>query len=414
MIQNALNYLEKLLRTDVRYAIKGFFWFGIEHSVSTITGIATSVVFANLLLPETYGVFKYVLSILPFLGLSTLNKLDDSLTISVAKGFEGDTLNVLKTKMKWGLLGSLAGLILSAYYYINGNQSLGLLIAILAIFVPLFNTPLIYGNYLVGKKKFKTAAVVNSISSVIYSVAIIVAVLLSKNVFIIILTYFISNTAIRFVLFFWVVKKYPPNENTEKETISYGKKINILEIINTISASVDNILVFHYLGAAELAAYAFIKKVPENLKFIPRFLTTLSTPKFSQKDIGDPRIKREVVRKTIFFYSGMALIILAYILVAPFIFNLLFKPYKEYVLYSQIYALSFALNFGGLYLNFIETTRRVKSVVSLHLSTSLLSILVMLVSLKFYGLLGLVAGYSIIRFLSSVIRYIYFKTAKSE
>jgi O-antigen/teichoic acid export membrane protein len=397
----------------VRYAIKGFFWFGIEHSVSTLTGIATSVAFANLLLPETYGVFKYVLSLLPFLGLSTLNKLDDSLTISVAKGFEGDTINILKTKIKWGLLGSVAGLGLSLYYYFGNNQTLALLIAILAIFVPLFNTPLIYGNYLMGKKKFRTAAVINSVSSVIYSVAIIAAVLFSKNVFVIVLVYFIINTAIRFASFYYVIKKYPPNENKEEKTIDYGKKINVLEIINTISASIDNILVFHYLGAAELAAYAFIKKVPENLKFIPRFLTTLSTPKFSQNDIGNPKVKKEVVRKTIIFYSGMALIILAYILAAPFIFNLLFKPYKEYVLYSQIYAFSFALNFGGLYLNFLETTRRVRSVISLHLTTSLLSIIVMLVSLRFYGLLGLVVGYSIIRFFSSVIRYIYFKKAES-
>ena len=412
MIDKILDFFGKKMRFDIRYVAKGFFWFGTEYGVSIFTGIATSVAFANLLSPETYGTFKYVLALLPFLGISTLNKLDDSLTISVAKGFEGDTAGVLKTKMKWGLLGSLAGVVLSAYYYFNGDSALSLYVLAAAFFIPFFNPPLIYSNFLIGKKKFKTVSILNSFSSVFYSVAIIATVLLSKSVILILLSYFIVNSSLRFFALFYTLKKYPPNENKERKTLDYGKKLNFLEIVNIISSSLDNILVFHYLGAAELAAYAFIKKVPENMKFIPRFITTLSIPKFSNKDIGDPAVKKEVIRKSWLFFLGTAALIAVYILAAPFIFNLLFNPYKQYVFLSQIYALSFAFNFGGLYLSFIETNRNLKSVISLNLTTSVSSILVMLIFLKFYGLLGLVIGYSVNRFLSSIMRYLYFKKAE--
>lgn len=393
--------------------LKGYFWFAIEHSVSVLTGIATSAAYANLLPAETYGNFRYALSLLPFLGIMTLEKMNDSLTVSVARGFDGDTFRILKMKMKWGLLGSLGGTGLAFYYYYFANQPLiSLLIFSMSFFVPFFNPPLLYTSYLTGKKDFKILSLLNSFSMVIYSVAVVAAIMLSKNVFVILISYFLINILIRFATFLYTLKKYPPNNLTERKTLDYGKKINLLEIVNIASSTLDNILVFNYLGAAELAAYAFIKKVPENLKFIPRFLTTLSAPKFSQKDIGDPKIKKEVIRKTLIFYSGVSVIVFIYILAAPFIFEILFKPYKQYVFYSQIYSLSFIFNFGGLFLSFLETNRNTKRVLSLHFITSIVGMIIMFVSIKFYGLLGLVSGYSINRLFSSVMKYTYFRTAK--
>lgn len=413
MTEKIINFLEKFLRTDARYVLKGYFWFALEHSVSILTGIATSVAFANLLPPETYGFFRYAISLMPFLGIATLEKMNDSLAVSVARGFDGDTLRILKIKMKFGLLGTLGGIGLAVYYYYNNDITISLLVLAMSLFIPIFNPPLLYTSYLTGKKKFPTLSILNSVSMVVYSAAVMAAILLSKNVFVILISYFLINTAIRFITLAYALKKNPPNNLVEKQTMDYGKKINLLEIVNIASSALDNILVFHYLGAVELAAYAFIKKVPENIKFIPRFLTILSMPKFSQKDIGDPKIKKEVVRKTWIFYSAVFVLVLIYILAAPFIFNLLFKPYKQYVIYSQIYALSFAFNFGGLFLSFIEANRKTKRVLSLHFTTSIVGMLIMFLSLRFYGLLGLVSSYSVNRLFASIMRYIYFKTAKS-
>lgn len=407
-----INHLEKKIRTDVRYVLKGFFWLGSGHIITIFAGLATSVAFANLLSPETYGTFKYALSLMPFLEIAILAGLNNSLTISVAKGFEGDVLNVLKTKIKWGLFGTMAGFFLTIYYYLY-NKELAPLVAIISIFVPFFNTPVIYGSFLLGRKKFKAISIFSSISSGIYAVAIITTILLSKNILFILISYLAVNTLIRFGIFLYILKTESFNDKQGKDTIAYGKKISVLEVVNTIASSLDNILVFHYLGAVELAAYTFIKKVPEHIKFVPRFLTDLSTPKFSSKDIGDPFIKKEVIRKTIIFYSGIAGLVAIYILFAPFIFKIFFYPYRQYVFLSQIYAISFALNFGGLFLNFVESNRKAKSVIGVNLSNSCLTIVVVFLSLKLYGLTGLIVGHSIIRFTSSWIRYFYFKRSIS-
>jgi len=414
MLNKTLDYLQKLLRTDIRYLIKGYFWFGIEYFVGSIVGLATSVAFANLVAPETYGTFKYILTILSFLTLATLKRLNDSLTISVAKGFEGDIFRILKTKMKWGLIGSLAGIILSTYYFYQSNTALGALILITAAIVPFIETPYVFSNYLVGKRNFKTLSIINSLISFFYAVGIIYTLFTYKNIFVITVLYFLINFLLRLIALFYVFNKYKPNKKRESQTISYGKKISYLGILNTTAAYIDNIFVFNYLGAIELAAYAFIKKMPEQLKDLLTFLTPLSTPKFATKKISDPYIKKESLRKSIFLSISFLLIILVYILAAPFLFKLLFPVYKEYTFLSQIYALSLPIGaFGTLLLNFIESTRQTKILVKFNIIFSISKMIIMLLAVKYYGLFGLIWAFVLIRILNpALITYYFLKEAK--
>jgi len=77
-----LDYTGKIVRTDIRYLIKGYFWLVLEYGIALLVGIATSIAFANLIDPETYGLYKYALTIMSFLTLATLTRMDYSLSIS--------------------------------------------------------------------------------------------------------------------------------------------------------------------------------------------------------------------------------------------------------------------------------------------------------------------------------------------
>lgn len=411
-----LDFSGQFIRTDMRYVARGYFWYFIEYGVAAFTGLATSIAFANFMAPESYGIFRYILTFAPFLGLAGLKRLNDSLTISVARGFEGDTLNVLKTKISWGLLGSLAGGIIGAYYFMNGDQTLAILMLIVAFFVPIFDSPFIFSAFLVGKKDFKLLAIATGTCNLFYGLAIIAAIYFSKNIFLILFVYFAANTLIRFLSLLATLKIYPPNDKTEEKTISYGKKFSFLEIISVAASYLDNIMVFHYLGAAELAAYAFIKKVPEQLKDLPGFLTVLSSPKFATKDISDPLVKKESLRKSFllsFFMLGVALV---YILLAPWFFRTFFKPYIDFVWLSQVYAISLPVGvFGMLFQNFIESTRQEKSLIRINIILPILKIAVMFVAIRFWGLTGLVFSFLIIRLLTPLlITYLFYSPAEPE
>jgi len=415
-ISQLIDFSETIIRTDIRYVARGYFWYFIEYGIAAITGLATSVAFANFMAPESYGVFKYVLTFLPFLGLASLKRLNDSLTISVARGFENDTIQVLKTKIKWGLLGSSAGLALSLYYFFRGDQTLALLIMIVALFIPIFDPPFIFSSFLVGKKNFKLLTILTSTCNAFYGIAIIAAVYFSRNVFLIIFIYFAANIFIRSLALWLTLRLYPPNDKKEARTISYGKKFSLLEIINVAASYLDNIMVFHYLGAVELAAYAFIKKVPEQLKDLPSFLAVLSSPKFATKNIADPFIKKESLRKSLLLSLFMLAIALVYILLAPLFFKIFFKSYVDFVWLSQLYAISLPLGvFGLLFQNFIESTRQERSLVKLNTVLPIIKIAVMFTAIKFWGLTGLVSSFLVIRLLTPlVITYVFYSPPEPE
>ncbi|MEK9175033.1 MAG: oligosaccharide flippase family protein [Patescibacteria group bacterium] len=411
MITWTINKLEQIARTDVRYLVRGFFWFGVQHLGSIVGALAVAIAFANLLPKETYGLYQYILSIFALLGITTITRIDDSISISVAKGFEGDLIKVWLEKIKWGFLGSLAGLALATYWYLNDNITLALSGIIMALFVPLFEPPSIYNGYLIGKKHFVVMSLLSLINIGAHSLAIIATILLTKNIVWIITIYMMVNSLIRTLCLWYVYILEKPNNLQDPKTLSYGKKLSIIEIIASVSAQIDNILLFHYLGPVEVAAYAFIRKLPEQIKVIPKYLTTLSTPKFSTKDIHDQYVKKETTRKSIVLFLTLLGAAIVYIIAAPFIFSIFFRPYREYVHLSQIFALAMPLNFGGLWFNFIETSRREDIVFKLNIISPSLRIIIIFVSIKYFGLVGLVWGFLATRFLISALRGYFFYRA---
>lgn len=413
MTSRIFNYLEKIIKTDVRYVAKGGFWFGFSHFVAGLLALASATAFANLLPKESYGIYRYGLSILSLLTLTALPGLDDSLTRSVARGFEGDFLKCLKTRMKWGILGSGLAVILALYYYLNGNTTLFILMLIIGIFIPFLDSPLVYNSFLAGRKNFKTSSLSSNISSFLTIGAVILTLLFTKNIFLIITAYLAASALSRIGTLIFVYKKYPPNSQREPGTINYGKKLSLINLLSNLAGFIDNLIVFNFLGAGDLAAYSFIKKAPDQIKVIPKFTAALSAPKFATQDIDNPALKKDLLRKSFFFSLFLLIIALIYVGLAPFVFKIFFGPYKEYVFLSQIYALSLPFgSFGTLLLSFLESTRQEKALVRISIISPLIKIAVMFSSVMLYGLWGLIISFLIMRLLNPLLITFFFLRLK--
>src|SRR3989344_9139507 len=113
---------ERFLKTDLRYLLQGGFWLTLAKIVSITASFLSSIAFANLLPEETYGLYRYVLSLLAILAIPTLDGVDRALTRSVAQGHEGTFVPAIFTKMRWGTLGGVGALGLAAYYYFQGAE----------------------------------------------------------------------------------------------------------------------------------------------------------------------------------------------------------------------------------------------------------------------------------------------------
>ena len=86
-----------------------------------------------------------------------------------------------------------------------------------------------------------------------------------------------------FYFFKITLNKFPPNQNHDPETISYGKHLSFTGIIGTVATYLDRLLIFHYLGAVEVAIYSIAIAPPEQIKNLFKNIPTLAMPKLAQK-----------------------------------------------------------------------------------------------------------------------------------
>jgi O-antigen/teichoic acid export membrane protein len=190
-----LRWSEKYFKTDMVYLARGGFWLTLGQTISSLSSFLLVVAFANLLPKETYGTYKYVLSIAGILAISTLSGMSTAIIQAVARGYEGSLVPALKTKIRWGLLGGLAGLILAGYYFYQGNITLTVSFLISAVFLPFMDSFGIYDAFLQGRKLFDISAKYGIISQIIAVIILITTLFFTKNLFFILFVYFLDFTS---------------------------------------------------------------------------------------------------------------------------------------------------------------------------------------------------------------------------
>jgi O-antigen/teichoic acid export membrane protein len=182
-----------------------------------------------------------------------------------------------------------------------------------------------------------------------------------------------------------------------------------MNILNTISMQADRVLVFHYLGAVELAVYAFATSIPDQIKTLFNSIATLAMPRFVKRPL-------EEVRSTLVYrllgLSAMALLIASlYALCAPFIFHILFPAYSEAVFYSVLYALTLIPVGAVVPLALLEAHAAKRELYIYNTAGPLFQIAVLAVFVSTMGLLGAVISRIIGRtfyfFLGMVLTYAY-------
>jgi O-antigen/teichoic acid export membrane protein len=385
-IYHLLRKSEKYTQTDMVYLAKGGFWLTLGQIISSTSSFLLAIAFANLLPKESYGIYKYVLSIAGMLAISTLSGMGTAITQAVARGYEGSLIPALKTKIRWGLLGGLASLILAGYYYLQGNATLTISFLISAVFLPFMDSFGIYDAFLQGRKLFDVSTKYFIISQIIAVSALIATLFFTKNLFLILLAYFASWTLMRFIFLKITLKKFPLNQNQDPKTISYGKHLSLIGVIGTIASYLDRLLIFHYLGATEVAIYSIAIAPPEQIKGLFKNFNILALPKFSQR--SKEEIKKTILSKTLKIVLITIPVIVVYVILAPFIFKLFFPKYLDAILFSQIFALSLIVAGGVIPYTALQSQIAQKELYLFNFSSSIFQIISLFIGIYFFGIMG--------------------------
>ncbi len=407
---NLLNWAQGYLKTDMLYLVKGGFWLFLGQAVTFGTSFVLTWAFANFATKEVFGAYKYILSITAILAVPVLSGMNTALLRAVSAGKEGVLIPVLKTKLKWGILSILGSFGLAIYYFLQGNKELALGLAIAAIFIPLVNSFSLWEQFLSGKKEFKRQNIYKAIVNLANMVALMLAILLKGNIFVILATYFISWAFLHALFFILTYKKYKPKTEVDPKTMRFGKHLSLMSVIGMVDSQLDKIVLWHFLGADQVAIFSIALVMPATLGGVLKIINSLAMPKLSQAKIAD--LKRTIPKKTFYLFILVLPIVVGYILFAPLLFKIFFPKYIEAVIYTQVAALTLLFFPRALFGTALTAKAQTKA---LYMNTIILSplyITSLLLLVPAFGIMGAVLASLALEIGTFILQAIYFRKMK--
>jgi len=393
------------------YLAKGSFWSWLGAGAQVVTGIVLAIAFGNLISPDAYGNYKYILSVSSLLGAFTLNGLKKSVMRSVAQGYDGSLKQAVKAMISWsGLITVLAGGV-SAYYFLQGNALLGSGILFIAIFQPIIKTTDLYDAQLYGKKLFRVQGAYLTVQEIFQTIFLVGAMLITSNAAALIAVLFVTNTAFKSTYLYRTFQYYTgDNKKTKGRTVTFGKHLSVMGILKSIAGQLDKVLIFQLLGAAPTAIYSFATMPAQRAKRFLGSLQNVVLPKLSEKNLKT--LQKTLTRKALLAFIVSGLITIAVILALPLAFNLLLPAYTDSIVFAQWASLMIFLIPETLYSEALNAHAQTKSLYIISIATSLTKIILFAILIPLLGVWGAVLAFVFQYFLRTVLEIYFFYTAE--
>ena len=412
-LYNILRWSEKYTKTDMLYIAKGGGSLFGGQIITTILALGLMVAFANLLPQNQYGVYRFLLSGLSIISVFSLTGMHNALARSVSKGAERSLLTAFKTQLQWNLIPSFLALGVGLYYFINNNNTLAAGFLTIALFFCIYKTSEIYDAFLIGKKMFNKRVWFNILHNAFNSIAVIVTIFLTHNVNIILLVYITSMT-ISLSLFYFRTKRFVNMQTpVDTEMVPYAKHLSIINGIHQFAQELDKILMFHYLGAAQLASYAFATAGPLRIDGFKISLKNLIYPKLSAQDL--PTLKKSLPRKILILTGAISLVVLMYILAAPYLFQWFLPRYIDAVLYSQIFSLVLIFSPTILVISqtFIAQVQK-RTLYKVRIINAMVKIALMAILIPLFGIWGAIIAFMGAKCIEAIVVSLFFYFTKTD
>ncbi len=391
-LKQKLIDLQRYTKTDNIYLAKyGSIMFS-SNIVSAGVALALSLAFAHFISKETYGHYRLLSSGLGLVSILTLPGLFTALQRAVAQGF-GNTLGpVVAEKRRWGVLAAIALIAMGTYYHVARDlPTVGLIAFIIgALCIPLLESYKLYAAYLSGKKEFNVSSGYAIVGQLSYAVVMVGTMFLWPHLLPIAVVLTIGNTIIQGIIFHRTLKNFPPTGSIDVTAIPYVRKLVFSNFISAIANQIDAFISYTFIGPVALANYSFATLPSDKLDLITNPIIHLAFPKLA----AAPRehIRANVYAVWLKLWLLGAIIVGAFIVAAPYFYQLLFPNYVNMVGLSQLYSLTFLTLPNGIILTTFEAKGMIKELYMIQIFASATQIALALVLGIQYGLLGLIVS----------------------
>jgi O-antigen/teichoic acid export membrane protein len=407
-IYQFLNWLGNYTKTDMIYVAKGSFWWILGRIFSFLASFLILITFAHFATKEIYGTYQYIISMAGMIGLVLLPGLDTSLIRSVAQNKEKTFFICEKEKLNFGVFSFLIFFTISLWYFFHKSFELAISFLIAGIFLPFLSIFSLYLAFWQGKKRFDLQNKYFVSHNLLAALVLILFIVFKPEITFIIFGYFFSFTFSTFL--FWLLTRKEINKETEedKEAIPYGKHLTVMSIPSSISAQIDNAILWQFGGPAQVAIYAYALRLVERISELIPF-SALAYPKMAEKNLKADRVKKSIFDKFLkLFWFSIPLTIL-YILFCPIFFKIFFPAYKESIIYSQVLALTLIFSpFSFLGTAFLAKAKK-RELYILNIAPQILKIILFFVLIPFFDIWGGVWSILISQIFYSALTLYFFR-----
>lgn len=389
-LNGGLHRAEKILKLDVRYTLFGGFYLTLGQVGSAVVGLALTVAFANLLPVETYGTYRYLLAAYSLLAILALPGIDTAVLQSISQGKEGAWGVGIRAKARWGLLATFASLVYAGYLYAHHSPTLALLFVVAALALPFMESLSLYTSFFNARKLFRVWTFIDLGSQVFSALCLITTMFLTKNVVLLVISYFLPYILARLCATVYAYRTYHPNKEIDVGLFSYGRSMTIFQIMSRIIGSADQIVLYHFLGAAQVAIFSLATAVPNRVQSVFRISGTLAFPKFASRSRKE--ILQTLPRRMALFVLGIMGICLVYVAMAPWIFSHVVPKYLPSLHFSQIaifYTLS-AITYP--FSSYLNAHKKVRDNYLIAVGSFIPKILCLIILVPILGVWGAVIG----------------------
>src|SRR3989344_3750977 len=377
-MEAVIKKIQRFLKTDTSYLIKGGAWLSVIRASSLVVAFFLSILYARYLSKETYGNYRYILNALGIFSFLSLPGLGTSMVYAVARGFEGSFRKTTILQFLSGLFFIAVGVGGFFWFLSQGKTELAFVFLIGSLFMILVEPSTNYQGYYNAKKDFKARAFSAIGSKIFYGLIMLAAILSIRflgptpfySLLILVCGYLAASTLPHLFFLYSALKSVPKNAPSEKNLLS------------------DGIIIFHLLGPVELAIYSFAEAIPDQIRGTLKSIgTSLASPKLATKDI------REVEESGLFgkiarFSILLIPAVIAYILLAPYIYQYLYPKYIDSIFISQLLAISLLAIPGQFLAEGLRATRQIKYASINSFIGSISQIILFIIFIPIFGLLG--------------------------
>jgi O-antigen/teichoic acid export membrane protein len=357
-----------------------------QIAVSAIA-LCTSIAFANLLSKEAYGTYQYILTTIEFLLSFSLIGLGRAAVTSVSRGHDKTIDVAFSQSMIWGTGSVVLGFCVGGYYLYKGDILFGSSIAIGTILTLIVISAKTYIPFLNGKKLFGLTSSFTVLGLLIPGIIVITTLIFTQHLLTILMVSFVSGAVTNLGLFL-LSRRYKENEQEDPRMIHEAFHLSLHSIIGRVASQIDRIFLFHFAGPAILAEFWIAQNVERQFSHLFKSANSIALPKISLRSYA--QLKESMPRKILLLYLLIIPFMLAYMVVTPYVFKILFPQYLSATLYAQIFGLLFLFLPVKILLDVFIGHAKHGILYRITTISSIIKLIITLALVPFFGIWGVI------------------------